>query len=268
MHWFAMDHYGLGSQVTLGAFIKMICKQLCIDPNVYLDSLSLYRQYLAEIPIYGIALIKTVDQNSHANSANPKDFQKRQDDQVNAQNVQDVQDDQVNAQHYVLLAQSAVSGKWCFPCGKQNYGETPLQTAWRETMEETGIDFDADGMRPFTTHEGIVHTGWSWHHKSHLSAAPMTLFAYQCETHKYNKQIPMIDKLPSIELNHTPASCVLCTNSNNLVLHQCEDTQRKGRQHKETNAIAWINLKCLNKSILSMRLRWIWNRIVKDIEMT
>jgi 8-oxo-dGTP pyrophosphatase MutT (NUDIX family) len=39
-----------------------------------------------------------------------------------------------------LLLRSAAHGTWAFPKGHAEAGETPMQTARRETLEETGID--------------------------------------------------------------------------------------------------------------------------------
>jgi hypothetical protein len=249
MHWFAMDHYGLGRDVTLGAFIKLLCQHLAIPPHIYLNSLAMYREYLAQIPVYGVVLLRRVPlaqsqsdqsqsdqkplvreqslcdfqkplvreqslcdfQNSHANSANPQDFQT-----------------------YLLMAQSAVSGKWSFPCGKQNQFETPLQTAWRETAEETGVQYDSACMRPLTH-----HAGWSWYNRSRTTPTPMMLYGYQMDSSDRDA-IPMLDSVPNtrVDSDHKHA-CRLCRNPKNMILHQCRSTLKCGVQNKETRAVAW-----------------------------
>lgn len=48
----------------------------------------------------------------------------------------------VNAKRQVLMMQrqgAHGSGSWCPPGGKMNVGETPAETAMRETLEETGL---------------------------------------------------------------------------------------------------------------------------------
>lgn len=40
-----------------------------------------------------------------------------------------------------LLARATGTKRWDLPKGKQEEGETPLQTALRETLEETNLDF-------------------------------------------------------------------------------------------------------------------------------
>jgi 8-oxo-dGTP diphosphatase len=38
------------------------------------------------------------------------------------------------------LVQGRYTGKWSFPKGHSNYGETPLECTLREVSEETGLD--------------------------------------------------------------------------------------------------------------------------------
>lgn len=42
----------------------------------------------------------------------------------------------------VLLMRRADDGRWCLPCGWVEPGESPVQTAVRETREETGLDVE------------------------------------------------------------------------------------------------------------------------------
>jgi 8-oxo-dGTP pyrophosphatase MutT (NUDIX family) len=46
----------------------------------------------------------------------------------------------VNKHRQVLLVQGAETGKWSFPKGHLEKGESPIQTALREFYEETGLN--------------------------------------------------------------------------------------------------------------------------------
>jgi 8-oxo-dGTP pyrophosphatase MutT (NUDIX family) len=52
----------------------------------------------------------------------------------------------VNAQHELLLCHATGTPVWDIPKGGTNPGESPSQTALRETAEETGLQFDADAL--------------------------------------------------------------------------------------------------------------------------
>lgn len=53
----------------------------------------------------------------------------------------------------VLLLQRADGSGWCFPGGKTDPGETAIQTAVRETFEETGLLLEAQSLRPVAVTE-------------------------------------------------------------------------------------------------------------------
>lgn len=48
-----------------------------------------------------------------------------------------------------LLARATGTKRWDLPKGKQEEGETPLQTALRETLEETNLDFSSHKNQEF-----------------------------------------------------------------------------------------------------------------------
>lgn len=49
----------------------------------------------------------------------------------------------VDDEDRVLVVQRAGDGSWCLPAGFSDPGETPAETAVRETKEETGLDVEA-----------------------------------------------------------------------------------------------------------------------------
>jgi 8-oxo-dGTP pyrophosphatase MutT (NUDIX family) len=49
----------------------------------------------------------------------------------------------ITPQNKILLVKGRRSGKWSFPKGHKQYGETYLECARRETLEETGIDLSS-----------------------------------------------------------------------------------------------------------------------------
>jgi 8-oxo-dGTP pyrophosphatase MutT (NUDIX family) len=46
----------------------------------------------------------------------------------------------------VLLQRRRDTGQWAIPMGKMELGETPAACAVRETLEETGVHVEADGL--------------------------------------------------------------------------------------------------------------------------
>ena len=52
----------------------------------------------------------------------------------------------VNEQGRVLLQRRRDTGQWAVPMGKQEFGETPIQCAIRETQEETGVVTEVTGL--------------------------------------------------------------------------------------------------------------------------
>jgi 8-oxo-dGTP pyrophosphatase MutT (NUDIX family) len=68
-----------------------------------------------------------------------------------------------NARGQVLILRDINSGKWSFPKGKREYGETPFHTAVRECAEESGLQLGVDYMATPTIHMrgggGIYYAG-------------------------------------------------------------------------------------------------------------
>ncbi len=46
----------------------------------------------------------------------------------------------LNSKQEVLLIRRRDNGTWCFPGGKVEIGETPMESAYREVKEETDLD--------------------------------------------------------------------------------------------------------------------------------
>jgi 8-oxo-dGTP pyrophosphatase MutT (NUDIX family) len=51
-----------------------------------------------------------------------------------------------DSQGRILLQRRRDTGQWAIPMGKMELGETPTQCAVRETLEETGILVETDGI--------------------------------------------------------------------------------------------------------------------------
>ncbi|HEV3381832.1 MAG TPA: NUDIX domain-containing protein [Trebonia sp.] len=51
-----------------------------------------------------------------------------------------------DSQGRILLQRRRDTGQWAIPMGKMEFGETPTQCAVRETLEETGILVETDGI--------------------------------------------------------------------------------------------------------------------------
>jgi 8-oxo-dGTP pyrophosphatase MutT (NUDIX family) len=52
----------------------------------------------------------------------------------------------VDHQGRLLLQRRRDTGQWAIPMGKQEFGETPVQCAIRETQEETGVVTEITGL--------------------------------------------------------------------------------------------------------------------------
>ena len=52
----------------------------------------------------------------------------------------------VDHQGRLLLQRRRDTGQWAIPMGKQEFGETPVQCAIRETQEETGVVTEVTGL--------------------------------------------------------------------------------------------------------------------------
>ena len=52
----------------------------------------------------------------------------------------------VDRQGRLLLQRRRDTGQWAIPMGKQEFGETPVQCAIRETQEETGVVTEVTGL--------------------------------------------------------------------------------------------------------------------------
>jgi 8-oxo-dGTP diphosphatase len=72
----------------------------------------------------------------------------------------------INAENEVLLAQrpegKRLAGKWEFPGGKVESGETPEAALARELQEEIGIDVATSDMEPFwfLSHDYVAEFGF------------------------------------------------------------------------------------------------------------
>ena len=62
---------------------------------------------------------------------------------------------------YLLVLQRP-SGRWCLPCGYANIGETPKDTAIRETFEETGLDIKQLELLQVATTKGDKTVAFMW----------------------------------------------------------------------------------------------------------
>lgn len=108
----------------------------------------------------------------------------------------------VNAQNEVLLAQrpahKSLPGKWEFPGGKVEEGETPEAALIRELREELGVEIAPEALEPFwflshTYHEfdfhlmmpvwlirewsgtprALEHAAITWKHPLHMHELPL-----------------------------------------------------------------------------------------------
>ncbi len=61
-----------------------------------------------------------------------------------------------------LLVLQRTSGRWCLPCGYADIGESPEETAWRETREETGLDITQINLLKVTTTKGDDSVPFMW----------------------------------------------------------------------------------------------------------
>jgi ADP-ribose pyrophosphatase YjhB (NUDIX family) len=57
----------------------------------------------------------------------------------------------------ICVVKGRSSGKWSFPKGHANRGETPFQCAARETLEETGIQIPWQTYRPMRLSVGMYY---------------------------------------------------------------------------------------------------------------
>jgi 8-oxo-dGTP pyrophosphatase MutT (NUDIX family) len=61
-----------------------------------------------------------------------------------------------------LLVLQRPSGCWCLPCGYADIGETPEDTARRETLEETGLDITQFELLHMATTKGDESVAFMW----------------------------------------------------------------------------------------------------------
>lgn len=61
-----------------------------------------------------------------------------------------------------LLVLKRPSGRWCLPCGYAGIGETPEDTARRETLEETGLDITQLELLQVVTTKGDESVAYMW----------------------------------------------------------------------------------------------------------
>lgn len=61
-----------------------------------------------------------------------------------------------------LLVLQRPSGCWCLPCGYADIGETPEDTARRETLEETGLDITQLELLQVATTKGDESVAFMW----------------------------------------------------------------------------------------------------------
>jgi len=54
----------------------------------------------------------------------------------------------------ILLQRRADDGEWCVPGGGMNFGETFMETAIREVMEETGLKLNTEDLSLFGIYSG------------------------------------------------------------------------------------------------------------------
>lgn len=61
-----------------------------------------------------------------------------------------------------LLVLQRPSGRWCLPCGYADIGETPEDTAIRETLEEMGLDITQLELLRVATTKGDESVAFMW----------------------------------------------------------------------------------------------------------
>ena len=61
-----------------------------------------------------------------------------------------------------LLVLQRPSGRWCLPCGYADIGETPEDTARRETLEETGLEITQLELLRVATTKGDDSVAFMW----------------------------------------------------------------------------------------------------------
>ena len=54
----------------------------------------------------------------------------------------------------ILLQRRADDGEWCVPGGGMNFGESFIEAAIREVMEETGLNLNAESLSLFGIYSG------------------------------------------------------------------------------------------------------------------
>lgn len=61
-----------------------------------------------------------------------------------------------------LLVLQRQSGRWCLPCGYADIGETPEDTARRESLEETGLNITQLELLQVATTKGDESVAFMW----------------------------------------------------------------------------------------------------------